>query len=290
MKVLILGGTVFVGRHLAQAFFEAGHQVTVFNRGKTPNPLPAGVEHLGGDRDQGLLGLVSLAAGTWDLCIDTSGYTPSQVRPALSFLVPKVGRYLYVSAVMTYGDTQLRPVTEDNPLVLAAEEEVTTVDGETYGPLKVACENLVREFFPGQAIILRPQIVVGPHDPSGRLEFWCHRVATENPVKGPGDGTDHVQFVDVTDLARFAVLLAEKGISGTFQVAGHRVTWAEFLNLLGAKAVLWGPPEPDLPLYRPEHGLYSGLMHVSISRAQANGLVLTDLPTTLANFAKSLLA
>jgi 2'-hydroxyisoflavone reductase len=251
VKVLILGGTVFVGRHLAPAFFEAGHRVTVFNRGKTPNPLPAGVKHLGGDRDQGLLGLDSLAGGTWDLCIDTSGYTPSQVRPSLSFLVPKVGRYLYVSAVMTYGDTQLRPVTEDNPLVLAAEEEVTTVDGETYGPLKVACEN---------------------------------------PVKGPGDGTDHVQFVDVTDLARFAVLLAEKGISGTFQVAGHRVTWAEFLNLLGAKAVLWGPPEPDLPLYRPEHGLYSGLMHLSTARAQANGFVLTDLPKTLATFAATLLA
>ena len=278
MKVLILGGTQFIGRHIAETLLAAGHTVSVLTRGQSPDPLPVEVERLRGDRDAGEAGLVALGrTHTWDACIDTCGYTPAQVRPSATLLKDRIGRYVFISAVRVYGDPTERPVTEEHPCVPPAPDGTTELDDNTYGPLKVACEAVVRAVFDQRATILRPQVVAGPHDPSERYTYWAERALRPEPLLAPGDGTDHVQLIDVRDVARFAQMVLESDLSGTFNLAGPRLTWAEFLTILGAKNPIWTPPAqfPPLPLYRPEHGRLASLMDVSSARAQAAGLTLT---------------
>lgn len=292
MRVLVLGGTQFVGRHIVEALVKAGYAVSIVTRGQSPDDLPAAVERLRGDRDLGRAGLAALAGRTWDACVDVSGYTPTQVRASAELLRAVVGRYAYISAAMVYGDTANRPVRESHARVLAAEEHVTDIEGETYGPLKVACEDIVQEFYGDRCTLLRPQVIVGPHDPSGRFTYWLNRAALAGEMLAPGDGSDHLQFIDARDVARFVGAVVEHDLAGCFNVAGRRLTWREFIHALGATRVVWVPAPilqsagltfMDLPLYRPERGTYSGLMEVSNERARAAGLRLTDLAMTIAN-------
>lgn len=256
MRTLILGGTHFIGRHIAETLLAAGHRVTVFNRGRSPDELPAGVERLRGDRDAGPEGLGALDGRTWDACVDVCGYTARQVRPSAERLRYRIGRYVYISAVSAYGDPVERPVRETHPLQPPASEDVTEVNGETYGALKVTCENLVREVYPNRYTVLRPQIVAGPHDPSGRYPYWVQRAMRGGEMLAPGNGSDHVQVIDVRDLARFTQRALEQGLDGSF-------TFHE-----------------QLPLYRPERGPRSSLMDVSHEKARAAGLTLTDPEVT----------
>jgi nucleoside-diphosphate-sugar epimerase len=288
MKVLVLGGTQFLGRHIVETLLACGHEVTVFNRGHSRDELPASVERLRGDRDAGAAALEVLDGRRWDTCIDVSGYTPRQVRPSAERLRSQGTHYVYVSAVMTYGDPQERPVRETHPQVAAAADGVTEIDGQNYGPLKVACEHIVRSLYGDDGCaILRPQIVVGPGDPSGRYAYWVHRARRAGaPMLAPGDGSDHLQVIDVHDVARFAAIVVERRLSRAFNLAGPRFTWREFLEpMLGARQLVWVPSEVlqasgvsyfELPLYRPEHGRLSGLMDVSNQRACAAGLELTE--------------
>jgi len=288
MKVLVLGGTQFVGRHIVDALLAGGHSVSVLTRGRTADALAPRVERLRGDRDAADAGLTALGGRTWDACVDVSGYTPRQVRPSAEALGAIVSRYVFISTGSVYGDAKLRPVTEKNPTMTPAAEDVTVIDGDTYGPLKVTCENIVREIHGEKATILRPQIVAGPHDPSGRFTYWTKRASLGGAMLAPGDGTDHVQVIDARDLARFTRKVLEEGIAGTFNMAGHRVTWKGFIAALGAKDPVWVPKEvldgvdsAELPLYRPEHGTYAGLMDVDIAKARAAGLRLSDLAVTV---------
>jgi len=290
MRVLILGGTRFIGRHLVETLLSAGHTVSILTRGQSPDELPARVERLRGDRDQGASGLESLAGRTWDVCVDVSGYTPRQVRPSAERLHRSIQRYVFVSAVSVYGDPTRRPVRETHPRMPPAGEGVTEVNAETYGALKVTCENIVSEIYAGRCTLLRPQIVVGPHDPTVRYSHWVQRAGAGGDMLAPGDGSDHVQFIDVRDLARFGRLVIEHDLGGAFNLAGPRFTWAEFLNFLGAQNLVWVPAgiiraagvtEFELPLFRPEHGPRSGLMEVCNQAARAAGLTLTDPAVTL---------
>ncbi|HEY0736292.1 MAG TPA: NAD-dependent epimerase/dehydratase family protein [Herpetosiphonaceae bacterium] len=285
MNILILGGTQFIGRHIVETLLTAGHHVTILTRGKSPDELPAQVERLRGDRDEGAAGLAALMGRAWDVCVDVSGYTAQQVRPSAELLSASVRRYVYISAVSAYGDPQDRPVYETHPRMQPADEDVTDVNGETYGRLKVTCENIVQEIYAERSTILRPQIVVGPYDPSGRYTYWLQRAMQGDEMLAPGDGSDHVQVIDVRDLARFTQTVIENDIGGVFNMSGPRLTWAEFLRVLGAQNLVWVPAEilqsagltfVDLPLFRPEHGERSSLMDVSNERAQAAGLTLTD--------------
>lgn len=244
----------------------------------------------GGDRDEGAAGLGALAGRAWDVCVDVSGYTPRQVRASAKMLRDRVGRYVFVSAVRVYGDPVERPVRETHPRVPPAGEEVTEINGETYGALKVACEEIVREVYGKRSTILRPQIVVGPYDPSRRYSYWVNRAAEGGEMLAPGGGSDHVQFIDARDLARFARKIVENDLGGVFNLAGPRLTWGEFLRVLGARNLVWVPAEIikgagvtefELPLFRPERGEASGLMDVSNERAIAAGLVLTDPEVTV---------
>lgn len=290
MNVLVLGGTQFVGRHIVEALLDRGHAVTTFNRGVSPDDLPATIERLRGDRNDCAPGIKALAGRSWDACVDVSGYIPAQVRPAVELLRERVGRYVFISAVSVNGDPTDRPVLESHPLLPPAAEAVTEVSGETYGPLKVACERIVRDVFGERCTILRPQIVAGPHDPSGRFTYWVKRAALGGEVLAPGDGSDHVQVIDAHDLARFTVNVVEREIGGVFNLAGPRITWAEFMHLLGAENPVWVGAETlqsagltfnELPLYRPELGARASLMDVSSEKAQAAGLKLTDPARTV---------
>jgi 2'-hydroxyisoflavone reductase len=292
MRILVLGGTQFVGRHIVEAMVAAGHAVSIFTRGFTPDALPSKVERLRGDRDSGDAGLAALQGQNWDACVDVSGYTPRQVRVSAELLRSVIGRYVYISAVMVYGDATVRPVRETHARVPAAGEHVTEVNGETYGALKVACEDILEELYGDRCTLLRPQVTVGPHDPSGRFTYWLSRAALAGEMLAPGDGSDHLQFIDARDVARFVGAVVERDLDGSFNLAGSRMTWCEFIRALGATNPVWVPAPVlqsagvsfmELPLYRPEHGIYSGLMEVSNERAWAAGLRLTDLATTMAD-------
>lgn len=284
MRVLILGGTQFVGRHIVDALLATGHLVSILTRGKSPDELPTQVERLRGDRDDGVLGLESLMGRSWDVCVDVSGYTPRQVRPSAERLRASVKRYVFISAVSVYGDPDNRPVRETHPRMPPASENVTEVNGETYGALKVTCENIIQQVYADSCALLRPQVVVGPHDPSGRYSYWVQRAMQGGEMLAPGDGSDHVQVIDARDLARFTRTVIENDLAGVFNLAGPRLTWAEFMSALGAENIIWVAAEIiksagltflELPLFRPERGARSSLMDVSNERARTAGLTLT---------------
>src|SRR5688500_1113986 len=290
MKILILGGTQFIGRHVAEALLAAGHAVTILTRGQTPDPLPRTVERLRGDRDRGGPGLSALKGRAWDACIDVSGYTPKQARPAVERLRESIHRYVYISAVSVYGDPDHRPVLETHPRLLPAGDEITEITNQTYGALKVACEDIVQNTFADRCTLLRPQIVAGPYDPLDRFSYWARRATQPGEMLAPGDGSDHLQFIDARDLARFTRTVVEGNVAGAFNLAGARLTWGQFMTDLAARNLTWVPAhvlksagitESELPLYRPEHGPRSSLMHVSNAKAIAAGLRLTDPQITI---------
>ncbi len=289
MNILILGGTQFVGRHIVEAFLDSGHAVTVLTRGKSKDELPEQVERLQGDRNEGTAGLNALNGRQWDACVDVSGYTPQQVRASAEGLQGRVGRYVFISTVSVYAEPERHPVREDDPLSTPAPEDVTEVSGDTYGPLKVTCEHIVQEVYGEQSTVLRPQIVAGPFDHTARYPYWVDRAARGGTMLAPGDGSDFLQVIDARDLARFTVKVVEDGIDGTFNMAGPRISWARFMELLGVSGLRWvdgktleanGLGARELPVYLPEHSEQGGLMDVDHSRAVAAGLTLTDPAVT----------
>ena len=267
----------FVGRSIAEALLAAGHRVSVFNRGVSHDELPCGVERLRGDREAGTSGLNALAGRTWDACIDVSGYTPRQVRPSAELLRDRVGRYVFTSAVSVYGDPVDRPVVENHAAHCAGRRVGHGSRRRDIRALKVACENLVQDIYGDRATLLRPQVIVGPHDTWNRYTYWIRRAARGGEMLAPGDGSDHVQFIDIRDLARFATTVIEQDLSGAFNLAGPRFTWKEFIDMLTVAHIVWVPAEIihragvsefELPLFRPERGRRSGLMDVSNDRAE----------------------
>jgi 2'-hydroxyisoflavone reductase len=297
MRVLILGGSQFLGRHIVETLWAGGHTVSVLNRGVSPAELPMQVERLRGDRDEGPQGLQALMGQTWDVCVDVSGYTPRQVRASAEALRANVKRYVFISAVSVYGDPQERPVRETHPRLPPAGEHVTEVNGETYGALKVACEDIVQQVYGDRATLLRPQVIAGPGDPSGRYSYWVRRAERGGEILAPGDGSDHLQVIDVRDVARFLTALIECDLAGTFNLAGPRFTWARFIEMLGAQNIVWVDAATllaanlsfnELPLFRPERGARSSLMDVSNERALAAGLTLTEPEVTFRDVRESL--
>lgn len=297
LRLLVLGGTGFIGGHVVQAALTAGHAVTVLARGRTATALPAAVDLRHGDRDAGAAGLAALARGAadrWDACVDTSGWTPRQVQGALDVLGGRVERYVYLGAVMAYGDPALVPVRETHPRLPPWPHDVASTDditGDSYGALKVANEDRIVAAFPGRCTLLRPQVVTGPHDASERHGWWLRRAARGGPTLLPGDGHDALQAVDVRDLARFALRCVTHGLGGAFNVAGPRVSWAQFAQALGIAEPVWVPAAAlreagltfvQLPLFRPTGGRHAALMHVSAERARDHGFETTDLADTLA--------
>jgi 2'-hydroxyisoflavone reductase len=217
MRILVLGGTRFLGRAFVDAARARGHTLTLFNRGRTNPELHAGVERLTGDRDGGL---AALAGRTWDAVMDPSGFFPRVVDASARALVGRADRYLFVSSISAYAEPLPRGVDEEAPLARLADPTVEDIGGGNYGGLKALCEERVRDAFADQALVVRPGLIVGPHDTTDRFPYWPRRLARGGEVLAPGSPDAPVQVIDARDLAGWMVSLLERGIAGTFNATG----------------------------------------------------------------------
>ena len=206
MKLLILGGTAFLGRHLVEAALAAGHELTLFNRGRTNPGLFPAAEELHGDRTEGL---EPLRGRRWDAVVDTCGFVPRFVGTAVDLLAEAAGHYTFVSSISAYADLGSPGLREDAPLATMEDETVEEIRGDTYGPLKALCEEVVRRGFPDRCLIVRPGLIVGPHDPTDRFTWWPWRMAQGGQALAAEPRDAPVQVVDARDLA--AWMLAWSG-------------------------------------------------------------------------------
>ena len=296
MRIIVLGGTVFLGRALVEAVRERGHEVTLFNRGQTNPDLFPDVEKLRGNRDGDLS---ALKGRRWDAAIDTCGYVPRVVRQSAELLAGAVGYYTFVSSVSVYSDWSKPGVDERTPLGTLEDETVEEITGETYGPLKALCEQAVKSAMPGRALIIRPGLIVGPHDPSDRFAYWVHRVAQGGEVLVPGPPTRPAEFIDVRDLAEWIVRMIEVEQTGTYNAAGpgQSVTMGQFLetckSVSGSDAALtWVSDEflieqdvtpwTEMPMWIPSSDpAYAGFFAIDSSKAVAAGLTYRPVTETV---------
>ncbi len=213
MRILILGGTIFVGRALAEEALNRGHEITLFNRGKRNPGLFPQVETIIGDRTEDIS---PLAGRTWDAVIDTCGYLPAIVKKSAEFLSGATNRYVFISSISVYSDFSMPGVDENSPLGVLADPNVTEVTGENYGPLKVLCEQAAQSAMPDRVLTIRPGLIVGPHDPTDRFTYWPVRIAKGGEVLSPDRPDLPVQFIDVRDLAAWTLTMAESASTGIF--------------------------------------------------------------------------
>jgi 2'-hydroxyisoflavone reductase len=220
MRLLVIGGTRFLGRHLVEQALRAGHRVTLLHRGRSHRGLFAEAEHRIADRDRDLS--VLDGGECWDAAIDTCAYRPRQVRTLAARLVGRVGQYQLVSSISAYA--AFRPgMAEDAPLATIDDPDTETVDGRTYGALKALCEQAAEDGFAGRCLRPRPALIVGPHDPTERFTWWVRRFARAEPngeVLAPGSPDAPVQFIDVRDAAAWLLRQAEAGTTGAFNLTG----------------------------------------------------------------------
>lgn len=296
MKILILGGTVFLGRHLVESAIERGHEVTLFNRGQHSADLYPTIEKLRGDRDGGL---DVLRGRRWDAVVDTSGYVPRLVRASADALKDAVDRYAFISTISVYSDLSVSGVDEEAPVGLLDDETTEEVGGETYGPLKVLCERAVEETMPGQTLTIRPGLIVGPFDPTDRFTYWPHRAAQGGDMLAPAPPDRRVQFIDARDLAEWTVRMVENRATGTYNATGSdeslsfgwlldacidgggvdtRPVWIDEAFLLEQGVGPW----VELPLWTPAADeSMRGLMAVNVRKAIDAGLTFRPLTDTV---------
>ena len=290
MRILIIGGTVFLGRHLTEAALAAGHDVTQFNRGTHDVEFSGHVEHIRGDRTGDLS---ALDGRDWDAVFDTSGYAPSVVRRSARALAGRAGTYMFVSSESVYDLAGRDRYDESTPvatLPAGAGEEVT---GETYGPLKALCEQEVEDAFPGAALRIRPGMIIGPNDPTDRFTYWPARAQRDGRVLAPGRPDRPVQLIDVRDLAAWIVSLAERRVAGVFNGAGpaERLTMAGMLAACGIPDPVWVEegfllehgvePWSELPFWLPEDDEESGLFEGDVTKQVDSGLTFRPLTDTV---------
>jgi 2'-hydroxyisoflavone reductase len=217
MRVLIIGGTAFVGRAIAQAAAGQGHDLTLFHRGKTGADLFPRATHLYGDRDTDTS---ALSAGSWDATVDVCAYFPRQVRSLAAALAGRGGRYVFISSVSAYSPSVPAGYDESAPLADIGDPDATEVTDENYGGLKVACELTATELFGPETTIIRPTYVIGPHDRSYRFTWWVDRIARGGTVLAPGNPADPIQLVDARDQGSWIVSMLERSVTGTFHSVG----------------------------------------------------------------------
>jgi 2'-hydroxyisoflavone reductase len=222
LSLLVLGGTGFLGPHQIDYAVARGHRVTMFNRGNDPGLFGDAVEELKGNRDTRLdTGLDALRGDrTWDVVIDNSGYVPRHVRDSAELLKDRCGRYLYVSTVAVYDFESGSVFPEDAKLAELQDPDIEEVTGETYGPLKAACDLAVRDILGNRCTVVRPTYVVGPGDHTDRFTYWVERVHRGGDVLAPAVPEREVQWVDARDLCPWMITLAENGTPGIFNAAG----------------------------------------------------------------------
>jgi 2'-hydroxyisoflavone reductase len=300
MRLLILGGTLFLGRHLVDAARERDHELTLFNRGRTDPEAFADVEQIRGDRERDL----SLLAGrTWDAVIDTCGYVPRIVRGSADSLADALEHYTLISSISAYGTFPRVGLDEDWPAASLSDTDPDTEDvANYYGELKAACEREVEAALPGRSLVVRPGLIIGPEDPTERFAYWVARLARGGRVLVPRAPRQPVQFIDVRDLARWIVGMAERRQTGVFNATGpaQPTTFEELLQRINAAtgdaaelvrvdegrlAEAGVQPWGDMPLWldldrNPD---FRGFLAVDVGRALATGLTLRPLEATVAD-------
>lgn len=299
LRILVLGGTGFLGPAEVEYALSRGHTVTLFNRGRTNPQLFPGVEKLVGDR--AAPDLSALEGRTWDAVIDTNANVAAWARDTAAALKDSVGRYLYVSSLSAHTDNSILWQTEDGPVFSHADyQDVVARNagmGEAFGPNKAEAERIVLATFGDRGVVVRPGLIVGPGDNSDRFTYWPARIDRGGEVVAPGDGTDHAQIVDVRDLGRFLVHLLEQEASGTYNAVGPRgpMTLPEMLH--GIKAVTssevtftWIPADflrerevgawMEMPVWVYPGEETQGFMKWDCSKAVAAGLTFRPLADT----------
>jgi 2'-hydroxyisoflavone reductase len=295
MRLLILGGTRFLGRHLAAEALARGHAVSLLHRGQSSADLFPEAEHLIGDRDGNL---EPLRGREWDAVVDTSGYVPRIVRASAELLAGAVGHYAFISSISVYpGFPGVPRIDESSPVGTLGDPTVEEVTGDSYGPLKALCEQAAEALFPGHTLVVRPGLIVGPHDPTDRFTYWPHRVARGGEVLAPGRPGFPVQFIDARDLAAWTLTMAERGQAGTYNATGPSwpvtmgdlledskrasgsdasLTWVPDAFLVEAGAEGWS----ELPLWVAEAEA-PGLSNVNCAKAYAAGLNFRSVAETV---------
>lgn len=305
MKLLIIGGTRFLGRHLVTAALEREHEITLFNRGR--HSTEANVETIHGDRHTDV---AKLQRRRWDALIDTCGMLPTAVRAAADVLRDSVERYVFISTQNAYADVSAPGVTEASPLATLTPEqleEAYAMDrsgepsyGKLYGGLKALCEQSAAEVMPGRVLTIRPGLIVGPYDYTDRFTYWVERVARGGEVLAPGHPDRFVQFIDVRDLAEWIVTMIEQKETGAYNAHGlpktvtmkdvlnecrtvsqseASFTWASEEFLLKENVAAWS----EMPLWLPEEAAphLKGFMFVNCDKAVADGLKFRSLKETI---------
>lgn len=293
MHILILGGTKFLGRHLTEAALKAGHEVTLFNRGQTNPDLFPQVEHVMGDRDGKLDGL---QGRRWDVVVDTCGYVPRLVRAAAEALRDSVEQYVFISTISVYDELESAGMDESAPLQTLADPTTETITGETYGGLKVLCEEAAESVLPGRVLHVRSGLIIGPHDPTDRFTYWPVRVAQGGEVLAPGTPEGHTQFIDGRDQAEWIVRMAGARKSGVYNVTGPaealhmgdvlaacqqvsgtdaRFTWVDDAFLLEHEVA----PFVQMPVWVPAAA--NNIQALSVRKALEDGLTFRPLTETI---------
>ena len=235
MRILVLGGTGFIGPHMVRYARKRGHTLTLFNRGKTNPELFPNVETLIGDRDNDL---ESLKGHNWDVVIDNSASLPRWVRQSAGLLKDSAELYLFTSSLSVHADFSKQGISEEDPVATIDDPTIEQITGQTYGPLKALCEREAERAFPGRALIIRPHLIVGPGDPTDRWTYWPVRVDRGGEVMAPGTPDDPTQYIDARDLAEWYIHMLEERETGVYSCVGpkSKLTMGELLY--GMRAVI----------------------------------------------------
>jgi 2'-hydroxyisoflavone reductase len=301
LRILVLGGTAFIGPYQVRYAVMRGHRVTVFNRGRRQAELPDSVEHLQGDRNDDL---AALRGREWDVVIDNPTTLPVWVRDAASLLRDQVDHYVFVSTISVYGDTSRPGMDETTELAryqgadpMAETLQTLQENMGLYGPLKALSEQEAERWFPGRTTVIRPGLIVGPGDPTDRYTYWPVRMARGGEVLAPGTPADPVQIIDARDLAEWTIRMAERKVAGTFNATGPAAELGIGEMLEGMRPLADGPvrvtfvpadflaehsvrPWADMPTWVPPVGRSAGFARVGIQRALREGLTFRPSPAT----------
>jgi len=294
MKVLIFGGTGFLGRHIVEAACSVGHEVTLFNRGKSHPELFPELEQLRGDVDGGS---EILRGRSWDVAIDTCSMFPRVVKSLTTLLADTVAHYTYISSTSVYANFDHVGIDEHYPVSLLEDENIEEDKPQYYGGLKALCEKAAESSMPGRVLTIRPGLLVGPFDASDRFTYWPYRIAKGGEVIAPGNRDQSVQFIDVRDIADWIVHMIQKKQNGVYNAKGpfphplHMQTLLEECKAVSksdAKFV-WidenflleheVAPYRDMPLWVPSDMI--GFATVSSQKAIAHGLTYRPLAETI---------
>jgi 2'-hydroxyisoflavone reductase len=310
MKLLILGGTRFLGRHLVTAALARNHEITLFNRGTHPSAALKSVETIFGDRNNDL---AKLQGRRWDAVVDTSGYLPRTARASAEVLSHSVDRYVFISSLSVYADASVFGIDETAPVATLTNEQLDQANaidssglvsavtyGKMYGGLKALCEQAAEEVLPNRVLIIRPGLIVGPYDYTDRFTYWVERVARGGEVLAPGRPDHYLQFIDVRDLTEWILRMIEHKETGVYNAnslpnnltmasvleeckvvseSDASFTWVSEEFLMQEKVIPWS----EMPLWMPEEGAphLKGFMFITCDKAVGAGLSFRPLNDTI---------